>query len=95
MLIEKFKGVTESFDDFSITNDQIHNVATKFYQDQHEAFEAKKLASIAPEEPWDIWRILKSGVAMGETFIKFRMGIKFFQFNNKGKTAMDDENIGD
>lgn len=30
-----------------------------------------------------------------ETFIKFRLGIKFFQLNNKGKTAMDDENIGD
>ena len=45
VVIEKFKGVTESFDDFEITNEHIHKVATKFYQDQHEAYLAKKLAS--------------------------------------------------
>ena len=84
VMIEKFKGVTESFNDFAITNDEIHNVATKFYEDQNEAFEAQKLASKGLEEPWDIWRYLKTIFVWGETFIKFRMGIKFFQFTLKG-----------
>ena len=66
VMIEKFKGSTESFDDFTITNDRIHKVATKFYDDQHEAFMAKKLAGQGPEEPWDIWRIMKTTMQAGE-----------------------------
>lgn len=84
VMIEKFKGVTESFNDFEITNDEIHIVATKVYEDQNAAFEEQKLANLAPEEPWDIWRILKTTLVWAETFIKFRLGIRFFQFTLKG-----------
>jgi hypothetical protein len=33
VMIDKFKGITESFDEFNITNEEIHKVAVKFYED--------------------------------------------------------------